>query len=473
VRRAAGRFARLLGQGLVLAVGRRPASRLDLVGFGAFVLAWLLATGAYALHDSLLSPKPRVYLDFAPWVHGGVAATLLLAAWIAARVLRRPAAWTTLAALAAIVAIPWTALDLQRERWFGDLDTTLAHVAPWVLAGLLVLVALRLAWVLGAGASVARRLVAGVVFAALLAVPWRIRTEASFWYSYAGQDDEEVADEAPVADDDQPEVILGRQPRLVAAELDRLAPQTPGVVDLYAVGFAGDGSEGVFRNEVEYLERLLPQRFGATDRVLPLINSPGTTDVVPLASLTNLRAALAGVGARIDRDEDVVLLFLTSHGSADHELYVDLEPLPLRQVTPRDLRRALDDAGIRWRVVVVSACYSGGFIDDLRTPETLVITAARTDRTSFGCGSTSQITYFGKAFLTEALNRTTDFREAYRLAAQRIGEWERADQRTPSEPQLWAGDRIDAKLAQWRAGLVPGAPVAFAPDAPKEGEASR
>jgi hypothetical protein len=299
-----------------------------------------------------------------------------------------------------------------------------------------------------------------------------MRTEAGFWYSF-DEDEEPVAETPPVGDDDQPEVLLGRQPALVAARLDRLAPQAPGVDDLYAVGFAGDGGEGVFRNEVEFLERLLPQRFGARDHVVPLVNSPGTTDTVPLATLANLRAALAGIGARIDRDEDLVLLFLTSHGSADHELYVDLEPLPLRQVTPGDLRRALDDAGIRWRVVVVSACYSGGFIDALKTPETLVVTAARADRTSFGCGSDSQITYFGKAFLTEALNRTTDFHEAYALAAQRIGAWEKEEKRTPSEPQLWAGERIDAKLAQWRAGVTPGAPVAFAPGLVKVGPARR
>jgi hypothetical protein len=458
----AGRFARLFAQGAALAFGQRPRSRIELVGFGAFVLAWLIATWAYALHDSLRSPAPRIFMDWVPWVHAGIAAARLLAGWIAARVLRRPQAWTTLAALAAIAAIPWTALDLERSHWLADLDTPAAHVATWGIVGLAAVVAMRMAWVVGVDATRARRLVAGVVFAALLALPWRMRTEASFWFVF---EDEEApaAVEAPVVDDDPPEVVLGRQPALVAARLDRLAPQAPGAVDLYAVGFAGDGSEGVFRNEVEFLERLLPQRFGARDHFVPLVNSPGTTDTVPLATLANLRTALAGIGTRIDRDEDVVLLFLTSHGSADHELYVDLEPLPLVQVTPGDLRRALDDAGIRWRVVVVSACYSGGFIDALRSPETLVITAARADRTSFGCGSDSDITYFGRAFLTEALNRTTDFREAHALAAQRIGAWEREEKRTPSEPQLWAGARIDAKLAQWRAGVVPGAPVAFAP----------
>jgi len=176
---------------------------------------------------------------------------------------------------------------------------------------------------------------------------------------------------------------------------------------------------------------------------------------------------LAGIGARIDPAEDVVLLFLTSHGSHDHVLTVDLPPLPLRQIEAKDVRAALDDAGIRWRVVVVSACFSGGFIKDLRTPETLVITAARADRTSFGCGADSEITYFGRAFLADGLNRTTDLREAYAIAAREVREWERADGQTPSQPQIWAGDRIDEHLARWRAGLAaPGAPLAFVPAVP-------
>jgi hypothetical protein len=195
--------------------------------------------------------------------------------------------------------------------------------------------------------------------------------------------------------------------------------------------------------------------------VLPLVNHPGSSVDTPIASLTNQRAAHARNRARMYHHEDVLLLFLTSHGSRDHELVVDLPPLPLRQIDPRDLKDALDRSGIRWRVIVVSACFSGGFVDELRTPQTLVITAARADRTSFGCGADSEITYFGRAFLTEALNQTTDFRAAYAIAARRVREWEQADDETPSLPQLWVGDRIEAKLAQWRAGVAPGAPVPF------------
>jgi hypothetical protein len=449
---AAGRFARLVGQGLSLAIGRRPDRPLELAGFGAFLGAWVLATTIFALQDFLETPAPRAFDAFAPWDHAGVGAALLGIGWLIARVLRRPAAWLTLAALAIIVLAPWSVLDLRLQATPGDA----AAPARIALAALLALLAARIAWVAGADAPGLRRLGAGALFALLLLVPWQARSQMWFWYTEEDPD-AVIAAEPPIAPERQPEALLGRQPELVLGRLAQLAPQVPGQVDLYAVGFAGDGNESVFRNEVEFLQSLLTQRFAARGRVLPLVNHPDTIATTPIASLTNLRAALAGIGATMDRDEDVLLLFLTSHGSQDHELYVDLHPLPLRQVEPKDLKDALDESGIRWRVVVVSACYSGGFIDELKTPETLVITAARADRTSFGC-----------AFLTEALNQTTDLREAYTLAAKRVAAWERADDHTPSQPQLWAGDRIDAKLAQWRAGLAPGPAVAFVPAVPLE-----
>jgi hypothetical protein len=464
---AAGRFARLLGQGLSLAIGRRPDRRLELASFGAFVGAWALATSIFALQDFLSTPAPREFDAFAPWGHAGVGAALLLIGWLVARVLRRPAAWLTLAALAAVAMAPWSVLDLRLQATLGPA----AEPARIAVATLLCVLAARIAWVAGADAPRLRRLSAGALFALLLLVPWQARAQLWLWYTTADAGDE-TAYGPPVLVRD-PEALLGRQPELVRDRIARLAPQVPGRVDLYAVGFAGDGNEGVFRNEVDYLQALLAQRFGAGGRVLPLVNHPDTIATTPIASLTNLRAALAGIGHTMDREEDVLLLFLTSHGTREHELVVDFPPLPLRQVAPKDLKDALDAAGIRWRVVVVSACYSGGFVDALRTPETLVITAARADRTSFGCGSDAQITYFGKAFLAQGLNQTTDLREAYAVAAKLVAGWERADDETPSLPQLWAGERIDAKLAQWRAGLAPGAAVPFEPAMRRAPQAAR
>ena len=259
------------------------------------------------------------------------------------------------------------------------------------------------------------------------------------------------------------EDLMYAQPDMIDSSLARLHSQTPGKIDLYALGFAGDGGEPPFRNEVDYLQKLLAQRFGADGRTLQLINSPKTFKTAPLATRTNLYESLAGIATKMDVNEDILLLFLTSHGSEDHELYVEMGAMPLDQLTPENIRDALDAAHIRWRIVVVSACYSGGFIPALREAHTMIITAARADRASFGCGSDSQITWFGKAFLTEALDQTTDFHDAFLRTRTIIAGWEKRDHQTPSEPQYWAGTEIGKKLDAWRASLPPAAEVAFHP----------
>jgi peptidase C13-like protein len=263
------------------------------------------------------------------------------------------------------------------------------------------------------------------------------------------------------------ESVAARDRRLLASDVAALAPQRPGQVDLYVVGFAGDSTENVFRNEVAYLDALMSKRFGARGRVVTLVNHLDslTTTPRPLATLQNLRIALAGVGEVMDRDEDVLLLYLTLHGTEDHELAVQLPPVLEQWITPRELRRALDDAGIRNRVVAISACYSGGFIPALRGAQTLALTAARADRASFGCGSESDATYFGRAWLVDGLNRSASFVDAYDIAVGEISQWEREDGETPSLPQIEVGAEIGHRLQLWRSQLEPGAAVPYPYDA--------
>lgn len=261
-----------------------------------------------------------------------------------------------------------------------------------------------------------------------------------------------------------PEAVIYDQPHLLDTALLALRPRTPGKINLYVVAFAGDGSEDVFRNEAEYVEQLFSQRFGAAGHVVVLENNPATVHARPLATLTNLVWTLDEIAAQMDPEQDVLLLYLTTHGSEDHELLVDLDPLPLNQISPQDLADALDTTpAIRSRVVIVNACYSGGFIDALRNDSTLVITSARADRTSFGCGVESDITYFGNAFLVEALNRTTSFTQAFTDAARTVAEWETDDDEEHSEPQIASAAPIEATLARWAAQLAPAPPVPFRP----------
>lgn len=272
-----------------------------------------------------------------------------------------------------------------------------------------------------------------------------------------------AADRPKGGPDGPPPSFAERDAALLGRELGALAPQRPGKTDLYVLGFAGDGEENVFRNEVVYLKSLFERRFDARGRVVTLVNHPDSLGKAPatLATYDNLYDALAAIGKTMDRDEDVLLLYLTMHGTEAHELAVQLQPVLEDWLTPEDLRAALDDAGIRNRVVAISACYSGGFVPALRGPDTLVVTAARGDRASFGCGSESEATYFGRAWLVDGLNRSTNFIAAYDIASREIARRERERDFEPSLPQIDVGARIGKRLQAWESGLHAGKPVPY------------
>ncbi len=272
-----------------------------------------------------------------------------------------------------------------------------------------------------------------------------------------------------------PGLVAADTARLVG-DIGRLSPQRPGRTDLYVLAVAGDGTEQVFENEVRFLHDLAAQRLDAAGRVLVLANHPAQPPQKPLprASRANLQLALKGLGAAMDRDEDVLLLYLTTHGTQDHELLLRRPGAADDLLGAKALRRALDAAGIRHRVIAISACYAGGLADALETPDTLVLAAARRDRTSFGCGNDSVATFFGRAWLVDGLNHTLDFSAAFDRARLDIARREKAEALRPSRPQIARGSRIEATLAAWRQGFTAGPPLPYPhadPDDDKTGAA--
>jgi len=255
-------------------------------------------------------------------------------------------------------------------------------------------------------------------------------------------------------------------------DIAALAPQRPGHPDLYVLGFAGDGSEQVFRNEVLHLEALAAQRLDAAGRVLVLANHPQEPIQKPLpqATLANLRQALAAIGAVMDPEEDLLLLYVTTHGTSDHELLLRTPGERDDFIDARDLKSALDASGIRHRVLALSACYSGGFVRALRDEDTLLLTAAHRDRPSFGCGNDSVATYFGRAWLVDGLNDTVDFDAAFGAATQAIERREMSSGLPPSQPQINRGRRIGERLAHWRESFTPGPAVPYPFEDPADDE---
>jgi hypothetical protein len=249
------------------------------------------------------------------------------------------------------------------------------------------------------------------------------------------------------------EDVLYLQPRLLERDLGQLLPRKAGRPNLYLIGVAGYADQDVFRREVDAVDALFAERFGTRGRSLRLVNNRATVQTTPIATHTALAESLKHVGGLMDPEQDILFLFLTSHGSKNGRLSMSFYPLRLNDLTAEELRRMLDEAGIRNRVIVVSSCYSGGFVEPLKDDDTLVMTASARDRNSFGCSNEADFTYFGKAYFDEALRATDSFTEAFDRALPVIAAREKKDDYKPSQPQSFVGARIEAKLAAWREGL--------------------
>jgi hypothetical protein len=328
---------------------------------------------------------------------------------------------------------------LSRELWTRLVSSVYYLIVPplWLAAAC----ALAAAGLLDVGPG--RRRTAAVLCTILLAIPltWMDRERGLWHQARTDQSADARAKEAMIDED-----VLYGQSKLLEDELAAVRPGRRGAIDVYFIGVGGYAHQDVFMKEVNAVSRLFRERFGAEGKTVQLVNNRKSSASSPLATTTSLRASLQRMAAVMDKDEDLLFLFLTTHGSRSHRLSLDFWPLQLHELQPATLRGMLDEAGVRNRVIVVSACYSGGFVDALRNEHTLVISASAPDKNSFGCSDEAEWTYFGKAYFDEALRKTYSFVTAFELAKPVIAEREREQGYQPSDPQMALGEAIKPKL---------------------------
>lgn len=428
-------LARNLRAGLRLALflPLRPfdyrASPADYVALVAFnFLAWLAAAGVRAGFRGELDAA-ALFLYFA-----GVP-LILATAFVLAQVYRAPASLL-------LFAVALTASDLAFEVAglalpYAAALTGLGPTLFFAFFGWLWLASVRAVAVCGGrrrpqfyrGAAAVSAMLALLIFAFPKLDAWQ---------------EPPYTEPAPLAD----ERLFHLQGELIRRSLAQVRPGTPGRQEMYFVGFAPDAREDVFLREMRFVQRLFEERFGTLGRSVTLASSTRALEEFPIATVTNLSRALKRVGEAMNPEEDVLFLYLSAHGDASHRLSASQPPLAPAELTPTALARALQDAGIKWRVIVVSACYSGGYIEPLRDENSILITAAAPDRTSFGCEPGQDFTYFGEAFFRDALSRTSSFVEAFHAARATIMRREADEKLKPSLPQIWVGQGLQTHLGR-------------------------
>lgn len=382
-------------------------------------------------------PDPAFSIDGVPllaWYALGILATAALLRW---RSQPRAALGTAIVLTLGLVPVPLLLVSVIASY----LDT------PWLWCASLVAAAYSLVYLargLRASTGRSQRMTALAGGAFIVFFMWAsdaVNAIPDLWNPPDA--DASVSGEAIA---ERETALFGQKDRIDEAleSVHRGASPDP---EAFFLGFAGVGEEKVFAQEIGLASRVLGERYAMGDRHLSLVNDERDLERAPLASVSGLAYALLGLASHMNLNRDVLFLSISSHGSDQPVIAVSNSQFPFRDLTAEDLAGALREAGIRWRVIIISACYAGGFIDSLRDPRTIVITAAAADRSSFGCASDSDLTYFGEAFYRDALPGAPSLREAFEAAAKAVADRERAEGETPSNPQAYFGSEIEAKLS--------------------------
>jgi len=236
-----------------------------------------------------------------------------------------------------------------------------------------------------------------------------------------------------------------RQTPLLQDALHFVPQSDPDQEEYYFIGFAPDATQDVFLRESQAVQGIVDQHLNVGDRSLLLANHIDTYLNHPLANSHNLHAALTHFSNKMG-DEDILLLFLTAHGSKIYELSVNFASMQFNDLPASKLATMLDNSGIGWRIIIVSACYAGGFIDQLKNPQSLIITAAARNKQSSGCTPESEATWFTNAYFKQALVQTGSFIKAFDVAKESIRLRESQAGVEFSNPQIFIGDQIRTKL---------------------------
>lgn len=355
------KFLNTLYAGLSLALARRLRPERLALAPGQFWGLAAIAIGLSFCFSYLTAEPPRALAPDALQTESFGIVLLLLLGFLLAQATRRPELCWQLPVLLASAGIFVALANRLVYGWILPAWDAEQHAYAFYYGFTLLwwaLIMQRALTALAPAQAACKRSALAIGAVALSALPGHVLHYQEFWET----DYQAIAQQAAKAR--QPplnaEEVLYRQRELLTHALEQVAVGRAGVPELYFVAFGSYGPQNVFMNEVLYTQGMFKERFGAAAHTLVLVNNRALADTLPLASVTNLRTALQALAGRMNPEEDILFLFLTSHGSQEHRLVVELEQLPLQDLAADKLAELLNETPLQWKVIVVSACYSGG-----------------------------------------------------------------------------------------------------------------
>lgn len=397
------------------------ASRLEVNGPATFdVRSWLFGWA------------PDAFLIFGVW---------LVFNWTRERITHASpvAAWYLLCAIATLpISLTGVAIGVLESRGYMPQWWLNGSWFAWTIYAVLMLWYVIAMWRISRAVTRSMHAAASLVlyvFVVLMFSSWQLHTEE--WLPAESYSSEEFASF------ELSQEVFESQQALLKDALQAITPSVGGDRLVYGLVYA-PYDQDVFLRESAMVKQVLEERFGARGRVVRLVSHSATAAELPWATNLNLERSLRALAAAMDTERDVLVMYLTSHGGDDFKLAAMNWPLEVEDLTADQLRVMLDELGIRYRVIAVSACYSGGWIGPLQNEDTLIMTAADNEHTSYGCGSKSELTFFGRALFDEQLRKTLSFEQAFNAAVTVIKQREIAEKKDDgfSNPQIFVGKNV-------------------------------
>lgn len=208
-------------------------------------------------------------------------------------------------------------------------------------------------------------------------------------------------------------------------------------------GFAMNSTSKAFRSDIFTAEAFV-KRVDPKAIVFKLDNPAlGDAPIWPLATPENLVSTLAKVSA-LARPQDKVIILMTTHGQVN-SLSLNLSNQLHLSLNSDVMQRLLYGLRNKPTLLILSACYSGSFIEPLASPNRIILTAAAKDRSSFGCNFDSKNTFFVKALLGQPTTAQDNLGEMMSRAKVEVDRLEKAMRLSPpSLPQSSVGKQVES-----------------------------